>query len=251
MGDFAELIVGDRWALYRGPVPVHGLHRHSTSSLCTALGEGITVVGPGGDALTAAAVSVPAGAMHLLRAGPTTRVAILVFEPRHGIRPAVTPAVPAHADDLAEWLARASALDIEAGIDTVDGAAPRPHPRDDRIATAIALVREDPSRAVPAREIAARVHLSASRLSAVFAAETGMSLRRYRLWVRLTAAARAVAAGASLADAATAAGFTDAAHLSATARRVLGVSPSQLIGRGVRVSAFSAELAASAPSARR
>jgi AraC-like DNA-binding protein len=53
-------------------------------------------------------------------------------------------------------------------------------------------------------------------------------LRPYIAWLRLQRAAAAIAAGMPLAHAATEAGFADAAHMSRSFRRMLGISPSSL-----------------------
>ncbi len=57
-----------------------------------------------------------------------------------------------------------------------------------------------------------------------------MSFRGYVLWLRIYDTLSALGSGASLTDAALAAGFSDAAHFSRTFRRVFGLAPSQLSG---------------------
>ncbi len=70
--------------------------------------------------------------------------------------------------------------------------------------------------------------LSSHRFQHVFRASTGVPFRRYLLWLRLIGAVNAAASGASLTDAAYAAGFSDSAHLSRTFRRMFGLAPSDL-----------------------
>ncbi|GAA3166468.1 hypothetical protein GCM10020001_109770 [Nonomuraea salmonea] len=53
------------------------------------------------------------------------------------------------------------------------------------------------------------------------------------LWMRLRLALYALADGATLTDAAHAAGFSDAPHLSRTIRRMMGDAPS-VLSTGVR-----------------
>lgn len=76
--------------------------------------------------------------------------------------------------------------------------------------------------------LARHVNLSPSRLMHAFTASIGVPLRPYLLWLRFQRAAGALAAGAPLAEAAHAAGFADAAHMTRTFRRTFGVSPSKL-----------------------
>jgi AraC-like DNA-binding protein len=76
--------------------------------------------------------------------------------------------------------------------------------------------------------LAAAVGLSPGRLMHAFTASVGLPLRPYVAWLRLQRAAAAIAAGMPLAHAATEAGFADAAHMSRSFRRMLGLSPSAL-----------------------
>ena len=57
-----------------------------------------------------------------------------------------------------------------------------------------------------------------------------MSCRQYLLWTRLYSALGELARGASLTEAALEAGFADAAHLTRTFRRMVGVVPSVIAG---------------------
>ncbi|MCF8504777.1 MAG: AraC family transcriptional regulator [Caulobacter sp.] len=70
--------------------------------------------------------------------------------------------------------------------------------------------------------------LSASRLRHLFVEQTGLPFRTYLLWLRLTRALQAFAAGASLTQAAHEAGFADQAHFSRTFRRMFGIAPAAL-----------------------
>ena len=81
--------------------------------------------------------------------------------------------------------------------------------------------------AVP--ELARRVGLRQRELSARFRGETGLTIRRYVLWVRLKAAVSELAKQRTLTEVAHAAGFADAAHLSRTFVQMFGVSPSESV----------------------
>ncbi|AVM02178.1 AraC family transcriptional regulator [Gordonia iterans] len=87
-------------------------------------------------------------------------------------------------------------------------------------------------------EAAAQAHLSPSHLTHLFSREVGMPFRRYGIWVRLRRAAEQVAAGATLTDAAVAAGFSDSAHLSRVFKANFGLSPSALLAMAVRRDAW-------------
>lgn len=77
--------------------------------------------------------------------------------------------------------------------------------------------------------LAAEVALSPSRFAHCFKTETGLPLRPYRRWLRLRRAMELAARGSSLTEAAHAAGFADAAHLTRTMRRHFGVAPSEIV----------------------
>jgi AraC-like DNA-binding protein len=76
--------------------------------------------------------------------------------------------------------------------------------------------------------LADRVGLSPSRFMHVFTESVGVPLRPYLLWLRLQHAAGRLLAGASATEAAHEAGFSDAAHLSRTFRRILGTTPREI-----------------------
>lgn len=70
--------------------------------------------------------------------------------------------------------------------------------------------------------------LSEGRFMHAFTESVGIPIRPYLSWLKLQRAAAALVAGASLAAAAQAGGFTDAAHLSRSFVRMLGMRPSDL-----------------------
>jgi AraC-like DNA-binding protein len=70
--------------------------------------------------------------------------------------------------------------------------------------------------------------LSPSRFMHVFTGSVGIPVRPYILWLRLQRGACDLMEGASVTDAAHRAGFSDAAHMTRTFRRMLGATPSDL-----------------------
>jgi AraC-like DNA-binding protein len=106
--------------------------------------------------------------------------------------------------------------------------APRPpmHPRVRKLLRLLSATAPDGDTSLPA--LAEAVGLSPSRLMHVFTESIGVPLRPYLAWLRLQRAAAAVVGGTPLGEAATTAGFADAAHMSRTFRRMFGVSPSEL-----------------------
>jgi AraC-like DNA-binding protein len=125
------------------------------------------------------------------------------------------------------WLARA--------VQVLGGAKLRPrksvHPRVRQLLRSLRTDADDTDHSLEA--LARSVKLSPGRLMHAFTASIGLPLRPYLAWLKLQRAAGAIVAGASLTDAAHAAGFADAAHMTRTFRRMFGVAPSALRPRTV------------------
>ena len=111
-----------------------------------------------------------------------------------------------------------------------------PHsPRDAHIARVVREVERRPDAFGRLQDAAALACLSPSRFRARFDAELGLPFRRYRLWRRMAAVMRTVAAGGSLTEAAYAAGFASSAHLSSTFKRMFGLTATDLLALGVAI----------------
>lgn len=102
---------------------------------------------------------------------------------------------------------------------------------DARILDTVRRMRDEPCEAHTLAELCKRAGLSSSRFLHLFKEVTGVPLRRYRIWNRIGAAARAVAQGQSLTEAAHAAGFASSAHFSSAFRDMFGMTPSDLFAR--------------------
>jgi AraC-like DNA-binding protein len=101
--------------------------------------------------------------------------------------------------------------------------------------------------------LAAIAGLSQSRFMHVFTESTGVAVRPYILWLRVQRACGALMRGGTVTDAVLHAGFADAAHLTRTFRRMLGITPTELsrrkrTARGVSVDG-EVKAAEAAPSA--
>lgn len=99
---------------------------------------------------------------------------------------------------------------------------------DPRIAECLRIIRAQLDQPVRLASLAAALNVSSSWLAHRFSAEVGVPLRRYVLWQRLWRAAAVALRGATLTEAAHAAGLSDSSHLSRTFRDTFGVAPSFL-----------------------
>lgn len=97
---------------------------------------------------------------------------------------------------------------------------------DPRLAKALQRVRALDDQALSARELASTAALSISQLERLFSGRLKLSVRRLVLWQRLRVALHLALSGASLTEAALAAGFADSAHFARSVRRQFGITPS-------------------------
>lgn len=102
------------------------------------------------------------------------------------------------------------------------------HAPDLRIRKVIAWAAGRLDRPVNLADAAAVAGLSPGRLRHLFVEQTGLPLRTYLLWLRLSRGVGLLAAGAALTQAAHEAGFADSAHFSRTFRRMFGIAPTNL-----------------------
>lgn len=117
----------------------------------------------------------------------------------------------------------ASAVFDALGISRAERKAPV-HPG---VLRALRLLREA-DRPPTLQELAAAARLSQGRLIHVFTETVGIPPRRYLLWIKVQRASRELSRDATMTEAAHAAGFSDAAHLSRTFRSMFGTTPTEL-----------------------
>lgn len=136
-----------------------------------------------------------------------------------------------HAKRLrAAGLRKADAASLQrAAREFVDGlaGAHRPALVDERIARAIRSLGQS-DQPLTLGEAAAKVALSPGRFRHLFVEQTGQSFRSYQLWMRLQRAIDVMSKGAGATEAAHTAGFSDAAHLTRTFRKMMGIAPTSV-----------------------
>jgi AraC-like DNA-binding protein len=257
------LVLWGARALYVGPALGLGAHRSAVA---------VVAVGLGGPFGVARDPDPPPDEPHDGRDGAAAlrwcRTAVIPPRTRHRLHATGVMAfvyLDALARDLAGVLERAGARDAPDGVlraaydladeaavvrllaDAANGVTPWPS----SCARLAALLGLTPARAAgpacggrrapapgrprrlpAARRAGARRGLSPGRFARRFTAAAGVPFRRYRLWCRMAAVARAAAAGAPLTRAALDAGFASSAHLSAAFRAMFGSPPTRLaLGR--------------------
>jgi AraC-like DNA-binding protein len=241
----AKLIGWGGRVLYLGPAFGLTPHRNATAVLAVGLDAPLEVADDpadrGTDYRVARSVLILPNSLHHLRI-ERGRMAFLYVDPLgrdlKALIARMTTATERAAFDLKE---EAAVIDVMTGlaenrIAAPDGRAPlgqllgvgtrgKTNPR---IGAALGHMRDEPQRAHRLTTLAARAGLSPSRFLHLFKAETGVPLRRYRIWNRMGAAVRACGEGASLTEAAHAAGFASSSHFSSAFRDMFGMMPSDL-----------------------
>lgn len=134
---------------------------------------------------------------------------------------------------LTAWYDRPGRTDaalIGLGRELVAGLAAglAPEELDPRVQRILGWATDHLHRPISLVDAARLVGLSGSRARHLFVEQTGLPFRTWLLWSRLMRAVGSYAEGASLTDAALAAGFSDSAHFSRTFRAMFGVTAASL-----------------------
>ena len=221
--------------LYAGPGGEAADHAHHAIQMMWAL-DGHLELQVGDEAVTAASVLIPAGALHGVRA-VTGRIVLALVEPGGPRGQALARKVGA-AQAMVASAGPVRPPDGDLGAEALtawfDGALAdlgwreEPSPPSRHVQHALDYVDAHLDVMPRLADAAAAAHVSPSRLTHAFSQETGIPFRRYVLWARIRRAVQQVGGGANLTEAAVNAGFSDSAHLSRVFRANFGLPPSLL-----------------------
>jgi AraC family transcriptional regulator len=100
---------------------------------------------------------------------------------------------------------------------------------DPRVSTVLARIQASDDLRVSLSAAAEMAFLSPSRFAHLFRQQIGLPFSRYMLWRKLTRAMLAIGCERTISDAAHAADFADAAHLTRTFYQMVGMAPSVLM----------------------
>ncbi|AGC43850.1 AraC family transcriptional regulator [Myxococcus stipitatus DSM 14675] len=239
-----RLFFGPQRLMYAGPLAPTEPHAHPTFQVMVALGEPVRMRDGDSHEADCPWAVIPPDVEHTVVRGALD--VVLLHVPAEGLagRRLRMLGVGARAEDwlrAGEWLrtcgvarlpvrwaeAEAWTRALLSALQAEVGAPPPTHPAVKKL---LRLLPESLDGDVRLSALAPQVGLSVGRLSHLFRAEAGFALRPYILWLRLQRAAEHLQRGASLTEAAHAAGFTDSAHLNHSFRRTLGLNPSEIAG---------------------
>ena len=105
---------------------------------------------------------------------------------------------------------------------------------DERIQRALDVLHAEAGNRPSLEALAQIAGLSPSRFIHLFKAATGVTLRRYKLWLAMAVALRSMKRGETLTEAALEGGFSSSAHFSSAFREMFGLEPSRLWKRAGR-----------------
>jgi AraC family transcriptional regulator len=107
--------------------------------------------------------------------------------------------------------------------------APPSRRLDDRVTKVLAAIQAADDLRMSIEDAAAMAFLSSSRFAHLFKQQVGLPFRRYMLWRKLTRAMLAIGKERTIAAAAHASDFADAAHLTRTFYQMFGIPPSAMM----------------------
>lgn len=223
LGDFA---FGDAWAAYRGSASDNSVHAHAALQLAIGCDGAVSAALEGGQIVTNRALLIRPAVAHAISAAG--EVALIYIEPQAPIAFALLDRVG--IDDV-EILPR----DIWESIDLVQppglwlaliqNALPQPSRQLDARLSEVLRQLETSSARNAISLVAQRNGLSESHLRELARNQLGFPLSTWLIWRKLERGARELAAGATIVDAALAAGFADQAHYARSMRRMFGITP--------------------------
>jgi AraC-like DNA-binding protein len=114
-------------------------------------------------------------------------------------------------------------------VQALSPGAPPARRLDARVTTVLSKVQGADDLRISLEEAAEMAFLSPSRFAHLFKEQLGLPFSRYMLWRKLTRAMVAIGSERTIADAAQAADFADAAHLTRTFYQMVGMAPSVLM----------------------
>lgn len=100
---------------------------------------------------------------------------------------------------------------------------------DGRVKACMRHIRNDFNGELNQTSVAKTLNISTSRLTHLFKSQTGISYRRYCLWIKLGNFMRNFQVSQDITSAAIASGFSDSSHLSNSYKKVFGVCPSRIL----------------------
>lgn len=114
-------------------------------------------------------------------------------------------------------------------VQSLSAGAPPSRRLDERVTKVLTAIRASDDLRLSLEDAADMAFLSPSRFAHLFKEQVGLPFRRYMLWRKLTRAMLAIGRERTIAAAAHASDFADAAHLTRTFYQMFGIPPSVMM----------------------
>lgn len=222
-----EFYFGDFWAAFRGGTQDNSIHAHAAIQICLSADVPAVLEHPDGRKVEGHTLVVKPGIQHKLR--PTSKIMLVFIEPHSAFGQFLLREVNADIGELPSETSDAIDINgpLEGALDDVFALLGIPRTAvDPRLVQALRYLKKN-STDRSFSEAASSVGLSAPRLRALAKEQLGVPLTKLLAWHQLNRAAKELAGGASLADAAYAAGYADQAHFTRSMRSLVGVTPKE------------------------
>ena len=220
-----EFYFGDYWAAFRGCTEDNSVHAHAAIQICLSGGPPAILHGAEACEKKGKALVVKPGVQHRLL--PISRIMLVFVEPHSPFGQWLLTAVNDDIANLPASVTEKIQLEgpIQNTLDNVFSLLGAPcSTLDERLVQALKYLKKN-ARERSFTQAAESVGLSAPRLRALAKEQLGVPLTKLLAWHQLNGAARELAEGATLADAAHAAGYADQAHFTRAMRNLVGVTP--------------------------
>ncbi|MGY2873152.1 AraC-like DNA-binding protein [Marmoricola sp. URHA0025 HA25] len=205
---------------FRGEIGSAEPHAHAAVQLYRCERGEVEVTDGSGASVSAATLVIPARARHRVSVEPGVVGTTMFLDPSSAW---ATPHGSWEAS-VRDWADHERAAMVAAALEAVARPAE---------GTFGARVEEWVRTRLPERaevsELARALAISEPTLRRRARADLGLTVQSYARWIRLLVALEQVASGASITDAAAAAGFSDGSHATRACREMFGLAPSEAI----------------------
>lgn len=239
--------IDDGIAFYLGYIGDNHVHKHYAIQIVLSYEGVVSVFDESNQETRAAGIVIPSNIWHRVQADGEQKIALIYMEP-HSESGRALMAQFSGKDNICQlthniYSACIRELDcIEQGIisgscdirnivSLLIGVNTKPLVIDERVQRTMDYIRNHLEDIETLESLAGLLAISPRYLRRLFEQQVGMSLQRFRLWVKLQSALYHIAAGKSFTEAAYTADFTDSAHFSRTFRAMFGIAPSDVMSK--------------------
>jgi len=241
-----KICIYDGIVFYLGYSGDSDAHKHYAVKIVLSYEGQVSIFSKDNQEIRDTGLVVPANTLHRVQADGQQKVAFIFMEPYSKSGRALLAQYPGGnkifklMPDVSSACIRELGV-IEQGVtsgncDTkrivslLTGVNIKPQSIDERVQKTIYYIQNHLEEIESLESLAVILEISPRYLRKLFNQQVGMSLQRFRLWVKLRVALGHIAAGESFTMAAYAASFTDSAHFSRTFRSMFGIAPSEVMG---------------------